>query len=93
LTPRALAFWLSGDGAYDKRDGVVTICSDNFTPEEVEHLRSVLLENCGIESTRILAGNPNKSKYRIRIPKREIAKLQNIVADLIPSSMRSRVGL
>jgi hypothetical protein len=41
-------------------------CSDSFTPDEVELLRSVLLKKFGIESTRISNGM-GKNQDRIRI--------------------------
>jgi len=32
LTPVALAFWISGDGHYCLREGVVYISTESFTP-------------------------------------------------------------
>nr|CAG8652223.1 1845_t:CDS:2 [Entrophospora candida] len=36
LTPVALAFWLSSDGSYQKDNGVVILCTDSFTADEVD---------------------------------------------------------
>jgi hypothetical protein len=55
-------------------------------------LRSVLLQNFHIESTRNVK-NKAKEQYLIRIPKREVAKLQALVSDYMTPSMRYRVGL
>jgi hypothetical protein len=52
-----------------------------------------LLDNFGIDSTKILSGNKAKDKFRIRIPKREVPKLQALVKDIMPPTMRYRVGL
>jgi hypothetical protein len=53
LTPRAIAYWLSGDGNYSKRDKAILFCTHSFTPEELDQLRSDLLDKYGIESTRL----------------------------------------
>jgi len=93
LTPIALAYWISGDGSYCKRFHFVVICTDSFTLTEVNILRSALLDNFGIDSTQILSGNKAKDKFRIRIPKREIPKLQALVKDIMPPMTRYRIGL
>jgi hypothetical protein len=46
-----------------------------------------------IESTRNAAGIKGKGQYIIRIPKREVGKVQELVKPYIPSSMAYRVGL
>ena len=90
LTPIALAYWLSCDGSYGKRAGCIT--TNSFSPEEVDLLRSILLNHLNIESTRTVA-NKGKEQYKIRIPKREVGKLQQIVKPYIPPMMAYRVGL
>jgi len=50
------------------------------------------LDKYGIHSTRP-AGNKAKEQYQIRIPKREIPKVQCLVSEHFPHSMRDRVGL
>ena len=92
ITPRALAYWLSGDGCYHKSQGAIQISTESFSPDEVDKLRSVLLHNFHIESTRNVK-NQAKEQYLIRIPKREVAKLQALVSDYMAPSMRYRVGL
>lgn len=91
-TPIALAYWLAGDSHFDKRDGSIVIATQSFTPSEVDLLRSILLNNLNIESTRTVA-NKGKEQYKIRIPKREVGKLQQIVKPYIPPMMAYRVGL
>jgi hypothetical protein len=92
LTPRAFAYWLSGDGHFDKSQGSIVLCTDSFTSAEVDRLRTALLSNLNIGSTRC-ATNKAKQQYRIRIPKREVPKVQSLVKLHIPSSMAYRVGL
>jgi hypothetical protein len=53
---------------YKKDRGVVVLCTDSFTADEVDLLRSILLEKYGIDSSRKSAGNKGKEQYRIRIP-------------------------
>lgn len=36
LTPIALAYWICGDESYNRRDGVVILCTDSFTTAEVD---------------------------------------------------------
>jgi hypothetical protein len=43
LTPVALAYWTASDGTYHKKTGAVILCTDSFSPEEVDLLRSILL--------------------------------------------------
>lgn len=93
LTPIALAYWLSGDGHYLKRDGCIQLYTNSFSPTEVDQLRAALLNNCSIESTRVSAGVKGKDQFIIRIPKREVGKVQDLVKGHIPSMMRYRVGL
>jgi len=92
LTPRALAYWLSGDGNYSKRDHAVLICQNSFSPTEVDLLRAVLLDKLNIESTRVVH-NKGKKQFVIRIPKGEVHKVQQLVKPFMPSMMRYRIGL
>jgi hypothetical protein len=44
LTPRVLAYWIGGDGTFEKSGGVTILCTDSFTVNEVELLRSISLD-------------------------------------------------
>jgi hypothetical protein len=90
LTPIALAYWLAGDGSYVKAKGIIQISTYSFTPQEVDQLRSVLLDQFNIESTRNVL---RPGQYMIRIPKREVPQVQQLVKAHIPPTMASRVGL
>jgi hypothetical protein len=93
LTPRALAYWLTSDGSYDKWEHCIRIYTNSFTPAEVDQLRAALLNNLNIESTRVSAGQKGKEQSIIRKPKREVGKVQGLVKPYIPNSMAYRVGL
>jgi hypothetical protein len=75
-----------------KDKGGIRISTDSFTVGEVDLLRSVLLDKYGIQSTRY-AKNQDKGQYIIRIPKREVPKVQELVKPFIPPCMAKRVGL
>jgi hypothetical protein len=92
LTPIALAYWLPGDGYYHQTQGSIVIATNSFTPDEIDLLRSILLKKFHIDSTRI-AANKSKGQYMIRIPKREVPKVQELVKPHIPPTMAYRVGL
>jgi hypothetical protein len=68
LTPLAFAYWLAGDGSFNQLYGCIIICTDSFTRDEVDLLRSALLDNFGNNSTRNVI-RPNQ--YRIRISSEE----------------------
>jgi len=91
LTPVAIAFWISSDGSYSKRDGIVVISTDNFTLAEVQLLQSILLQKFNIHSTYGTHGKVGQ--YRIRIRKSSIPLLQSLVAPHMPHMMTYRVGL
>jgi hypothetical protein len=92
LSPIALAFWLAGDGAYNQQRGYIYIHTESFSLNEVDRLRDALLTNFDIHSTRNLHYRETQ-QYVIRIPKHEEPKVQALVKDIMPSSMRYRVGL
>ncbi len=54
---------------------MATFSTDNFTIEEIELLRSILLSKFNIQSTRV-AKSSGKIQYRIRIRKSSMTNLQ-----------------
>ncbi|CAJ0855566.1 13006_t:CDS:2 [Entrophospora sp. SA101] len=91
-----MSYWAGtpppGDGHYNKRHGCIEIATHSFSLPEVDLLRSILLDRYGIESTRP-AYNKAKEQSILRIPKREVSKVQALVSKLIPNSTAYRVGL
>jgi len=93
LTPRAFAYWIAGDGTFSKRHSVIQIATNSFSPEEIDLLRAVLLECYDIDSSRVLSGNKGRDQYIIRIPRRELAKVQDLIQCHMPPMMLYRIGL
>lgn len=89
VTPISLAYWVAGDGSYDESQGCVRIYTNSFTRVEVELLQSILLKRFHLGSSINLHGGLPV----LRIPKRELPKLQELVKDINLPIMRSRVGL
>ena len=67
LSPRALAFWIMGDGSFDRSTGRLQLHSNWFTLHEVKTLQSFLLEKFYISSYLKPSANsdPNRG-YIIR---------------------------
>ncbi len=92
LTPIALAYWLTGDGSYDKKGKNVIICTDSFSVIEIEKLQEILKNKFDLISSRVLSGS-SPNAYRIRISAKDTFKLQAIVAPYIPNMAKYRIGL
>jgi len=93
LTPISIAYWISGDGTFDKSRNRVIICTDNFTIENIKSLQDVLLNKFNIDSYLKSAGNVDKDQRRIVIPKRELIKFQDLIKPHLHESMYYRIGL
>lgn len=91
LTPGVLAFWLQDDGQFVQRGGV-TLCTDNFTYEEVLLLKSILENKYGLACT-IHNKNVVKGYYRIYISGKSIQKLQALVSSYFHGSMLYKIKL
>lgn len=92
LTPVALAHWIMGDGYFT--EGVMKICTDNFTKDEVLRLIKILHVKFGIDASINKRTNPDgKVKWRIRISKLSMDKLITIVSPYIIPEMYYKLGL
>ncbi len=85
LTPRALAYWISEDGAYTGAG--ILLHTNCFTREEVELLISLL--ESGIKSN-IRAKYDN---WIIIFPAKEMSRLRELVTPYIHQSMKHQIGL
>lgn len=65
----ALAHWIMGDGA--KRNNGITLCTDNFTIQEVVLLINILMLKFDINPTM----HKEKNKYRIYINNKDLNKI------------------
>lgn len=85
----ALAHWIMGDGQKVSTGGL-TICTDSYSIQEVVLLMNVLIIkfnlNCSIYQNR-------PSQYRIRILKRSMPTLINLVKPYIIPEMHYKLGL
>lgn len=94
ITPISIAYWLAGDGSFHKRDGSVTIATNSFTKEEIENLIHIFNTKFLIKATiNSMCNAKGEKQYVIRISKRSIPDLQNLVKPHIPPMMAYRVGL
>nr|QBM31613.1 hypothetical protein [Arthrobotrys musiformis] len=89
LTPGALAFWLQNDGQHVKNGGV-TLCTDNYTYDDVQLLKSVLENKYKLKCT-IHNKNPNKGYFRIYISGKSLHVLQPLVVDYFHQSMLYKI--
>jgi len=63
FTSVSLAYWISSDGNYHKLFGIIVLCTDSFSADEVDFLRSILLEKFNIQSSRVSNGS-GKNQFR-----------------------------
>ena len=94
ITPLCLAYWIMGDGYFDKDSKTVFLCTENFTHVEVIILIKVLSDNLGLICTtkrRILSSG--KIGYRIRFSSYSLDNLRLLVSPHIIPSMMYKLGL
>jgi len=89
LTPLGLAFWLSDDGSFVKKDNGVILCTDSFTHEEVNLLASTLIGKFNLDCTIY----KEKNGFRIRISSKSLPVLQDLLKNIIPPMMLHKIGL
>jgi len=92
LTPVGLAHWIMGDGYYNR--GIVKICTDNFTQEEVLKLIKVLDNKFEIKSSINRRKNANGNiVWRIRVRKLSMEKLIKLVIPYFIPEMLYKLGI
>lgn len=89
LTPIGLAFWISDDGTYNKRDNILTLCTDSYTESEVELLMEVLAKKFGLKCRK----EKKNSSFRIVIIKSSIDKVRSLVLEHMDPSMHYKLGV
>ena len=89
LTPLGLAFWIADDGGFEKSRQRVTLSTEGFTLEELNLLAKTLNDKWDLKCTINKHGNG----FRIRIPKKSLPKLQDLLKDIMPPMMLHKIGL
>lgn len=90
LTPRAFAFWIMGDGCFDKQGGTIILATNNFNLIEVTTLQTILKSKFDITTTISKSGN---NQFRMVIPRREVVKVIELVQNYFIISMLYKLGL
>lgn len=92
LTNISFAFFIMGDGNFNKVKKVFRLYTQGYTKSEVILLSKAIYKNFGIIS-RLEKSSRFKEQYIIVIKTSEVPKLQNLVKDHIHSSMLYRIGI
>lgn len=90
LTPISLAYWIAGDGSFDKKNKCLVIHTNSFTLEEDIFLSELLLKKFGLNFSIIKA---RKDQYVLRLAKVCMPKLVNLVRRHVPESMLYKIGI
>jgi hypothetical protein len=89
LTPLGLCYWICDDGCFDKNKKFVLLCTESFTMVEVERLIEALNSKWDLKCYKV----KRDSSYRIIIPSYSISSLQSLLAPIMPSMMKHKIGL
>nr|YP_009268547.1 hypothetical protein [Beauveria caledonica]AMD61810.1 hypothetical protein [Beauveria caledonica] len=85
ITYRGLAHFIMGDGYYHNNDGVIFLCTENFSIEDQEVLIKALSSKLDIKAT---LNKRTATKSRIRISKSSMDKLvKNVESYFIPEML------
>nr|UFJ43983.1 hypothetical protein [Cordyceps militaris]UYL26230.1 LAGLIDADG endonuclease [Cordyceps militaris]WLN31675.1 hypothetical protein [Cordyceps militaris] len=85
ITFRGLAHFIMGDGYYHSSDGVIFLCTENFSIEDQELLIKALSSKLDIKAT---LNKRTATKSRIRISKSSMEKLvKNVEYYFIPDML------
>jgi hypothetical protein len=89
LTPLGLCYWICDDGFWDNYNRRVVLCTESFTPAEVQLLINVLNSKWNLDSFLSRRGE----SYRIMIPYRSVTHLRGLLKDIMPPMMLYKLGL
>ena len=78
LTPIVLAYWIAGDGSWDRSRNAVKICTNGFTENEVKFLIDNLLRKLDISSKLVFA-KKNFEGPMISVNKENSEKMQTLL--------------
>lgn len=89
LTPIGLAYWICDDGYFDKKGQRILLSTDSYSLEEVNILLGVLSNKFNLSCY----ANKHGEGYTIAIAKKSLPILQTYLEPIMPSMMRSKLGL
>ena len=94
IRPVSLAFWIMDDGQAVLKGGL-TLCTDNFSKEEVLRLRAILINKFKLSCTIHEKKSKDKSRiyYRIYISKKSLPLLQSLISEFMLPSMMYKINL
>jgi hypothetical protein len=95
FTPLTIAYWICGDGSYNKKSKAMFIYTNNFSKSEVEKLAFLFLKMYDIKCTVLKKdkNGPNPNNYFIRIGRVQAEKLILLIVPHMHKSYLYRVGL
>lgn len=94
LTETTLAYWIAGDGYFDKKKGVLYLYTNCFTKEEVNILCENIADKLEIEATIVRVNATSRSnEWTIRIARKNFKKVVDLVQTKIPKDFLYKLGL
>ncbi|CAO1639676.1 unnamed protein product, partial (mitochondrion) [Sympodiomycopsis kandeliae] len=93
FTCETIAHWIIQDGYFDNygRRKTTILCTESFSKNECYILQQAL-SSFNIK-TRLKVRNKEKGRYRIRIRKKSISKVIELVKDIIPIEYHYKIGI
>jgi hypothetical protein len=89
LTPISLSTWIMDDGTFNKRDKILTLCTDSFTELEIELLLTTLRNKYNLKCRK----ERKRKSFRIVIIKSSMETVRDIVSIHFHPSMLYKIGL
>jgi hypothetical protein len=89
FTPLSLAYLIADDGSFNTRYPAVILSTQSFSLKDVNLLAKILNDNLKLNCTI----NKSRSNFVIRISPESLPILQALLAPIMPSSMRYKIGL
>jgi len=89
LTALSLAYWISDDGSFDQRDHCVDLHTEGFTLADVNLLIKTLNDKWDLKCTI----NKSGKGHKIRIPRKSLPILKDLLKDIMPPMMMHKIGL
>jgi len=86
----SVAFWVAGDGNYNKINKVIRLSTNSYNKDEVKLLSNALLNKFGIE-TRL--EHTRNNQYILIIKTSQVPKFQELVKEHLHPSLYYRIGL